>query len=208
VLEKFEFPFSVVFQQDLETGEIRQNFDVLVFVDDGAVNPIVPQLSRFLDEGGTVLAIGDSTELAYRLGLPVANVLADGKGAKLDRREFYVPGSVLQAKVDNTHPLAYGMPDRADFFFDDSPSFRVAPDGDRAGLKTVAWYDSSAPLRSGWAWGQRHLEGSAAVVEAPVGEGRLFLFGPEVLFRSQPHGTYKLFFNGLYYGHARLVSLD
>ena len=35
-----------------------------------------------------------------------------------------------------------------------------------------------------------------------VGEGKLFLFGPEILFRAQPHGTFKLFFNGIYYGTA------
>jgi ABC-type glutathione transport system ATPase component len=29
-------------------------------------------------------------------------------------------------------------------------------------------------------------------------QGRVLLFGPEILFRSQPHGSYKLLFNGLY----------
>jgi len=29
------------------------------------------------------------------------------------------------------------------------------------------------------------------------------LLGPEVNFRDQPHATYKLLFNGLYYGSAR-----
>jgi hypothetical protein len=28
------------------------------------------------------------------------------------------------------------------------------------------------------------------------------LFGNEVLWRGQPHGTFKLFFNSLYYGSA------
>ena len=36
------------------------------------------------------------------------------------------------------------------------------------------------------------------MVETNVGKGRLFLMAPEILFRSQPHGNYKLFFNGLY----------
>ena len=70
------------------------------------------------------------------------------------------------------------------------------------GATTVAWYDSSTPLRSGWAWGQKNLENAAAVVEVPVEKGKLFLFGPEILFRSQPHGTYKLFFNAIFYGAA------
>jgi hypothetical protein len=75
-------------------------------------------------------------------------------------------------------------------------------------MKAVAWYDSSTPLRSGWAWGQKYLDKSAAVVEASVGKGKLFLFGPEILFRSQPHGTYKFLFNGIYYGCAETVDLN
>ena len=42
------------------------------------------------------------------------------------------------------------------------------------------------------------LENGVAMVETNVGRGRLFLIAPEILFRSQPHGNYKLFFNGLY----------
>jgi hypothetical protein len=104
---------------------------------------------------------------------------------------------VLQARVDNTHPLGYGIPDRADFFFDNSPAFTV-----QAGVQAVAWFDSPEPLRSGWAWGQQRLNGATAVAEASLGKGKLFLFGPEILFRSQSHGTYKFLFNAVYYGTA------
>ena len=65
------------------------------------------------------------------------------------------------------------------------------------GLQRVAWFDSKTPLRSGWAWGQEHLAGGVAVVEAKVGQGKLVLFGPEILFRAQPHGTFKFLFNGI-----------
>jgi hypothetical protein len=74
-------------------------------------------------------------------------------------------------------------------------------------VNAVAWYDSASPLRSGWAWGQERLQNSAAVVEAIVGKGKLVLYGPEIVFRSQPHGTYKLLFNGIYYGRAESVVL-
>ena len=40
------------------------------------------------------------------------------------------------------------------------------------------------------------------IVDAPVGKGHVVLFGPEVLWRAQPHGTFKMFFNGIYYGAA------
>ena len=74
-------------------------------------------------------------------------------------------------------------------------------------MKAVAWFDSRTPLRSGWAWGQHYLEGAAGVVESAVGPGKLFLYGPEVTFRAQPHGTSKLLFNGIYYGPARSVKM-
>ena len=35
------------------------------------------------------------------------------------------------------------------------------------------------------------------VAEAEVGRGQLFLFGPEITFRAQPHGTFKFLFNAL-----------
>jgi hypothetical protein len=55
---------------------------------------------------------------------------------------------------------------------------------------------------SGWAWGQEKLEGGASMLEADVGEGKLFLFGPEITFRGQSHGTFPLLFNAVYYGTA------
>jgi hypothetical protein len=104
--------------------------------------------------------------------------------------------------VDTKHPLAYGMPAEADVLFNNSPAFRLARNAAEKGVRAVAWYDTKAPLRSGWAWGQQRLEGAAAVVEARVGKGRLVLFGPEIVFRGQSHGTFKFLFNGIYYGRT------
>ncbi|MFN9918847.1 MAG: M14 metallopeptidase family protein [Acidobacteriota bacterium] len=172
----------------------------------------IPQIKRFLEAGGTVLTIGSSTALAQMLELPVGDhlteKLANGKERKLPSEKFYVPGSVLEVAVDNTHPLAYGMDKRADIFFDDSPVFRLKPEAALDGVKPVAWFASPQPLRSGWAWGQHYLEGGVAVAEAKVGEGKLLLFGPEINFRAQPHGTFKLLFNGLYYGAAEHARID
>ena len=70
----------------------------------------------------------------------------------------------------------------------------------------VAWFSGAEPLDSGWAWGQQYLNGATAVAEATVGEGKVLLLGPEVAFRGQSHGTFKLLFNGLYYGSATAAS--
>jgi hypothetical protein len=44
----------------------------------------------------------------------------------------------------------------------------------------------------------RSLEYGVVAIEARVGEGRVLLFGPEILKRAQPHGTFKFLFNGIY----------
>lgn len=157
----------------------------------------IPKLREFIANGGTVVAIGSSaTNLAAYLGLPIENHLVEN-GEPLPRTKFYVPGSVLSVRVDTTHAVAYGMPSRVDVFFDDSPVFRLAPGAEAQGVKVIAWFDSKTPLRSGWAWGQEYLENGIAAVEVPLGRGRVVLFGPEILQRAQPHGTFKFLFNAL-----------
>ncbi len=251
LLERYEFPFQVVYPATLDAGNLAARFDILIFVT-GAIPPAgrgggrgsgddggfyrdrqpdpstipaeyrdrlgsitaaktIPQLRRFLEEGGAILAIGSSTSMAEFAGLPVTNALVErqpnGSARPLAREKFYVPGSLLRARVDQTNPLAYGMDAQADIFFDNSPSFWLEPDASLRGIRPVAWFDGAKPLRSGWALGEGYLNESVAVIDAPVGKGRLFLFGPEITFRGQPHGTFKFLFNGIYYGHAESVTL-
>ncbi len=170
----------------------------------------IPALKNFLEDGGTILAVGGSTALAYHLGLPIADHLveknAEGKEVPLANQKFYVPGSILQVQVDKTHPLAFGLPDKVDVFFDSSPVFDLLPEAQIKGLKPVLWFEAKNPLRSGWVWGDQYLWRGVEAIEAPVGKGKLFLFGPEIVFRGQPHGTFKLLFNGIYYGGAQTTA--
>ena len=163
-----------------------------------SVERTLPRLREFIEQGGTVLAIGTSaTNLAAFLKLPIESHLMQG-GAPLPRTKLYVPGSVLSARVNTTDPLALGMTEHTDFFFDDSPVFKLGDDAESRGVRKVAWFDSKTPLRSGWAWGQHYLENGVVAAEARVGAGKVMLFGPEILQRGQPHGTFKLLFNGIY----------
>ena len=237
LLERYEFPFEVVYAQALDAGNLSSKYDVLIFPD-GAIpgrdgrgvdgdcisgtnapaeyrdrtgrvtaQTTIPQLKRFVDDGGTILAIGRSTAIAGQFGLPVRDGLVeqlpDGATRALTREKYFVPGSLLRVTVDNTTPLAYGLDREVDVFFDNSPVFRLDRDAAAHGVKAVAWFASETPLRSGWAWGQRYLDGGVAVVEATMGKGRVLLFGPEINFRAQSHGTFKFLFNAIYYPKAQ-----
>ena len=227
VLEQFEFPYEVVYVPQIDAGELRTKFDVLILPDGAIPDPsrggftpraprveaipeefrsrigsfttatTLPQLRAFLEGGGQVLSIGGSTSLAKHLGLPVGDKLVDAAGAPLAGEQYYVPGSVLRVKVDTAHALAQGLRADTDVYFDNSPVFTLPADAQAQGLTPIAWFDSATPLRSGWAWGQQYLQGGVAIAEAKVGQGRLVLFGPEITFRSQPHGTFKFLFNGI-----------
>jgi hypothetical protein len=172
----------------------------------------MPQLQKFVQSGGSIVTIGSSTSIAEVFGIPVKSYLTekgpDGKDRPLPREKFYIPGSLLKVNVDNTSPLAYGMPSQLDVFFDNSPVFKLEPTAELKKTSPVAWFQGAEPLDSGWAWGQQYLDGGTAIVEAAVGEGKVFLLGPEVNFRDQPHATYKLLFNGLYYGSAKPAALQ
>ena len=172
----------------------------------------IPQIKQFVESGGAVVTVGSSTSMAGLLGIPLANALteknAEGADRPLPRDKFYIPGSLMRARIDNTNPLAYGMPTTVDVFFDNNPVFRLPADAKGKGETPVAWFDGKDTLDSGWAQGQQYLDGATAVVEAKAGEGRVFVMGPEVTFRGEPDGTYKLLFNGLFYGAAKATTLQ
>ena len=237
IFDQFEFPYRVVYPQDIDAGNLSERFDVLILPDGASLagsasgrrqsggsavidpqlippeyrnrlgilttSKSLPRIKSFLNAGGTVLAVGTATDIGYDLALPIANALVDSAGPLLPKTKFYVPGSILQVRVDTTDALADGMRGWADVYYDNSPAFKLLAGAAAAGVKRVVWIDSPASLRSGWAWGQRYLNGATLMATAKVGDGRLILYGADPYFRSQPHGTFKLFFNGIYYREAR-----
>ena len=239
ILEQYNFPMQVVYAPDIDAGELRKKYDVIVFVTRaipgvGSTAPpgeagyggrepkaeelpaefrpwlgkitadkSVPQLRKFLEAGGSVVTIGSSTNLAYHLGLPVRNALteltASGTERPLGPDKYFVPGSVLRVSVDSTQRAAWGLSSETDVYFDASPVFSVAPEAVAKGkVVPLAWFPTARPLRSGWAWGQAYLRDGVTAFAAPVGAGTLYAFGPEITFRAQAHGTFKLLFNQLY----------
>jgi hypothetical protein len=229
LLEQFEFPFEVVFPKAVDLGNLSSKYDVIIFP--SGVGPSTgggrgggpaqvpaefehmqgaytaaqtgPQLKKFVEGGGTIVAVGRSAmSMAELFDLPVRNHLVekspDGTALPLPSEKYYVPGSVLRVSVDTTAPIAHGVTNPVDVFFDNSPVFRLEPAAMMKGVRPVAWFDTATPLHSGWAYGQGYLEGGVQAIDASVGKGKLYLFGPEITFRAQPHGTFKFLFNALH----------
>ena len=167
----------------------------------------VPQIRRFVEAGGSLVAIGSSSTIGSLLGVPMKDHLVevqrDGSEHPLPGEKFYIPGALLRVSVNNAEPLAFGMPSSLDVVFDNSPVFDLMPDAPLKGARPVAWFPGPKVLDSGWAWGEAYLDGGVAAIAADVGAGRVALLGPEVVFRGQPHATFKLLFNALQMGGAQ-----
>ncbi len=162
----------------------------------------IPALKEFLEAGGKIVTIGSSANLANHLNLPVSNALVEmvnGREVPLANEKYYTPGSVLSSKTAVNHPANWGMEEYTDIYFARSPVFKLTAESIANGTITpLMWFDTATPLRSGWSWGESYLKDGVNAFEAKVGKGSLYVFGPEITFRAQAHGTFKLLFNQLY----------
>jgi hypothetical protein len=232
LLERFEFPYTIVCGAGFDDTNLRAKYDVIIMpsgasfggrggdaatpapsdpdlrslcqVSTGTGNGAGAEASvrKFVEAGGVLIGAGSAARgVADLLDLPVSDYLVDrepGQPARpLSADKFYVPGSVLRVAVDASASSAAGAESHIDVFFNNNPVFRLAPNATERGVHPIMWFDTDAPLQSGWAWGQNYLEGGTTAFEATVGKGKAFAFGPEITFRGQPHGTFKFLFNAI-----------
>lgn len=153
----------------------------------------IPVLKAFLENGGKIVTIGSSSDLAEHLELGVENHLVDAQHKALKRTDFYTPGSVLTAKVAKGIASTWGYNDQIDLYYSNDNLYRITNNN----IKPLMWFDSEKALKSGWSWGQKYLKDGVIAFEAPVGKGKLVSFGNDINFRAQTHGTFKLLFNQL-----------
>jgi len=92
----------------------------------------------------------------------------------------------------STSPLAHGLEATTPIWFEGSPAFDT-----KAGT-VVARYPPENPLLSGWLLGDKYLRGKGALVEMPLGTGRVVLFGFRPQYRAQSWATYVPLLNALY----------
>ena len=113
---------------------------------------------------------------------------------------------MLRVSVDNTTPLGYGFERQVDVFFDQQSG---VPDRAIRRTGALASRGSRVPRRcAADGPGVSSISKTAsAVVDAKVGRGRVLLFGPEVNFRAQSHGTFKFLFNAIYYATAEPATI-
>ena len=224
IFDQNAIPYTRVVDADMRKGGLNERFDVIVLPDNAPAaitsgragfgergGPETPPeykgglgdagmaaLKQFTEYGGTVVALNKASLVYTAKGSAVTNALD-----AVDKKDIYIPGSILETSVDVTHPIAFGSMPTVPIFFELSPSFKVSADA-----KPIATYTSDTPLLSGWVLGGKYLKGTSALAEEPMGKGRVILFGFRPQYRALSEGTYKFFLNALLYASSSATTLD
>jgi hypothetical protein len=167
-------------------------------------------LRRFVDRGGVLITSGNTSRLPIALGF-------NPTVSESEARTLRARGAVFRAKADTTgSPILYGY-ERPTFpvYFNQSPLFSVqgrdttgrldavdpasVADIERQRGRVVLRFHDKADslLVSGLLVNGGEMTGRAAVVEAPVGRGRVVLFGIRPMWRWQSQGTFALLLNAM-----------
>lgn len=215
--ENFAFDYHTLQGSEVKEGKLNKKFDVIVLPDDspsgitgkyaknarrkpekypakyqsGVGDQGTKALKEFVEQGGTLVALGSSYEFVKNtFDLKIRNITEN-----LKSDEFFCPGSTVKVKVDNTDPLAYGMPDEALVLFRSSPVFEVVPSRLNADYKTIVRYQKENLLKSGWLIGEKNIAKKSAMLTVNYGKGKIVIIGFRVQHRNQMDGTFKLLFN-------------
>ena len=166
------------------------------------------ELRAFAEAGGTLVTLDAASRLAahdlglgVREALPASRAVASDSGlVEAGAKDFYCPGALLRVTTVED-PLTAGLDRSAAIWFEESPTFDV----DKG--KVLARYPDENPLLSGWLSGERRLFGKAALVEAPLGRGRVVHFGFRPQYRGQSWATYPALLNAIYTSAATPVGV-
>lgn len=225
VFEKqVELPYRTLHDEDVRRGALRADYDVIVLPDQapgalldghpagslpaqytgGLGKEGVAALRAFVEAGGTLVAFDSASRFAIQeLALPVKDALAaytrPGRrvtpeaAPEQGAAEFYAPGSLLEAHPAGDDPLLHGVEGPLAVWFENSAGFVPG-----AGTRALLRYAEGNPLLSGWLIGPEKVAGTGALVDAPLGNGHVLLFGFRPQYRAQTWGTYVLLLNALY----------
>jgi hypothetical protein len=155
----------------------------------------VEAFARFLDAGGTLIAMGDAVRFPADLGL-ARTVDASGSTS----RDFYAPRPIVNAEVLRLdHPVFYGYTERImPVKYLGGPLLSVGASDQSAVL--ARYVGGDAAVLSGLMKGAEEIRQRPFAIDVAggySGKGRVMLFANNPIYRWQNHGEFNMVFNAL-----------
>jgi hypothetical protein len=162
----------------------------------------VIEFQRFLKEGGLLITLGAASYFPPEFGV-VQNVEASRTS-----QQFYAPRPIVEAEIlQPSHPIFYGYTaTKIPVKYVNGPLLQVSEQQrDRATL--MRYTGGEAGVLSGLMRNPSEIRQRPAIVEMPVGSGRLLLFATNPVYRWQNWGEFNMVFNALL-NHNDLARVD
>jgi hypothetical protein len=232
IFDTYSIPFTSLEPKDLQDTDLNEKFDVIIFpnnskailmegkyksADGYGISNYPPEtaagmgkdgiqnLMKYLDNGGTIISWGMSTELftgnlkierdkenSEEFKLPISDI-----SDELSKNKMYIPGSLIRLKLLRDHPLTYGMPEEVGVFSRGKPVFATSIPSFDMDRRVIGWYPEENILLSGYAENEEKLGKNVGIAWLRKGKGQLVLFGFNPQFRASTESTYKLLFNSI-----------
>ena len=209
---RYEMPLTILDKAALGRVNLdRYNVLVMTGYSYGDLSSeTVETLKSWVRDGGTLIAMKQAVSWANQQGLANIEFVRPDRGESPENRPYVkqgadygaevIGGSIFNAQLDLTHPLAYGYNQSIIRVFRNSTMFLKKGQNP---YSTPLYYTED-PLASGYASkvNEETIKGTAAIVVSRAGAGKVIAMTDNPNFRAFWYGTNKLFANAIFFGQT------
>ncbi|MEM1094370.1 MAG: M14 family metallopeptidase [Bacteroidota bacterium] len=208
ISHRFRMPISIVEASALGGADLSR-YTTIIMAGGSYGNVSADAVRNWVRGGGRLVTVSSGTDWAIRnnmIDLEPKTLDLDSlvAGRPYDEiNDVYgaqgIGGTIFEAQLDVTHPIAYSMPETMPLFRNSS---RLYEPSESPGTNVAVYTDD--PLLSGYVSEERLplVAGSAAVIADGVGRGSIVAFTDNPNFRAFWYGTNRLFMNAIFFGSA------
>jgi hypothetical protein len=150
----------------------------------------VIELQRFVESGGVLVTLAAASYMPAEFGI------TRSVNAQRTSGSFYAPGPIVEAEIlASSHPIFYGYAEKKiPVRYANGPLLSV-PEADRERQVLMRYPGGSSSVLSGLMRGADEIKDRPAIVEVPVGSGRVVMFSGNPCYRWQNHAEFGMLFN-------------
>ncbi len=152
----------------------------------------VVEFEKFVNSGGLLITLGTASYFPTEFGL--TRTIDAGRTSP----QFYAPGPIVEAEIlQPANPIFYGYDKKTvPVRYANGPLLNV-PEPDRARQVLMKFPGGDKAVLSGLMKGANEITNRPAIVDVPVGKGRVLMFATNPCYRWTNHGEFGMLFNSI-----------
>jgi hypothetical protein len=162
----------------------------------------VAEFEKFINAGGLLVTLGQASFFPAEFGL--TRKIDAGRTSP----QFYAPGPIVEAEVLRpAHPIFYGYTQKTVAVRYANGPLLTVPEPDREQQILMRFQGTDKSVLSGLMRNPQETRNRPAIVDVPVGKGRVILFVTNPCYRWQNHGEFNMLFNTILH-HNDLTVIE